>query len=120
MERHGGDPNHIGPDPSPENSITKEAIEELNINGKIKKNLNNPPLKDTVVVPDAGFTVLRFVADNVGYWLFHCHMSWHYDIGMGLIFKVIFCYKFSVEIRIIYKTVFYNQRVDSSAFFQSC
>ena len=36
----------------------------------------------------AGFTVLRFVADNVGYWLFHCHMSWHNHLGMGLVIKV--------------------------------
>ena len=87
-ERHGGAPEHIGAAPHPKNFVTKEYVEELNRSGKIKKNLINPPLKDNVAVPDAGFTILRFVADNVGYWLFHCHMSWHNHLGMGLIFKV--------------------------------
>ena len=60
----------------------------MNKNGKIPKNLHNPPLKDNVAVPDAGFTILRFLADNVGYWLFHCHMNWHNHLGMGLVVKV--------------------------------
>merc|ERR1711879_150308 len=55
---------------------------------KMLKNLFDPPLKDNVAVPDAGFTVIRFLADNVGYWLFHCHMSWHNHLGMGLVIKV--------------------------------
>ena len=88
MERHGGAPDHIGPAPNAENFITKDYVEGLNANGSIKKNLIDPPLKDNVAVPDAGFTIVRFVADNVGYWLFHCHMSWHNHLGMGLIFKV--------------------------------
>jgi len=41
-----------------------------------------------VPVPDAGFTVVRFLADNPGYWLTHCHMSWHNHLGMGFIIKV--------------------------------
>ena len=56
--------------------------------GEIKRNLVNPPLKDTVMVPDGGFTVLRFLADNPGYWLVHCHMSWHNHLGMGFVIKV--------------------------------
>ena len=55
---------------------------------KVEKNLDNPPLKDTVIVPDAGFTVIRFVANNPGFWLFHCHLSWHDRIGMGMILQV--------------------------------
>lgn len=56
--------------------------------GLIQKNLIDPPAKDNVIVPDAGFTVIRFHADNPGYWLFHCHMSWHNHLGMALVFKV--------------------------------
>ena len=90
MERHAANPDHIGPGPDPEkkNFISREYVETLNQEGKIKKNLFNPPLKDNVAVPDAGFTVIRFLADNVGYWLFHCHMSWHNHLGMGLVIKV--------------------------------
>ena len=56
--------------------------------GAIPRNLYNPPLKDTVTVPDAGYTLVRLTADNPGYWLFHCHMSWHAEVGMSLVFKV--------------------------------
>ena len=90
MERHGATPSHIGPSPGPGNFITRERVEKLNAEGKIVKNLQNPPLKDNVVVPDAGFTIIRFHADNVGYWLFHCHMAWHNHLGMGVIIKVSF------------------------------
>ena len=55
---------------------------------EIKRNLVNPPIKDSVVVPDGGFTIIRFLADNPGYWLVHCHMSWHNHLGMGFVVKV--------------------------------
>ena len=63
------------------NWISRKTVEDMNNKGEILKNLVNPPLKDNVAVPDAGFTVVRFVADNVGYWLFHCHMNWHNHLG---------------------------------------
>ena len=88
MERHGSNLSHIGPAPGQGNWITRDYVQELNKHGKIVKNLENPPSKDTVAVPDAGFTIIRFVADNIGYWLFHCHMSWHNHIGMGVVIKV--------------------------------
>lgn len=93
MERHGATPSHIGPAPGPGNFITREQVVKLNTEGKIRKNLQNPPLKDNVAVPDAGFTIIRFHADNVGYWLFHCHMAWHNHLGMGVIIKVSFAAK---------------------------
>lgn len=45
-------------------------------------------MKDTVTVPDGGYTIVRFVADNPGYWLFHCHIEYHVEVGMALVFKV--------------------------------
>ena len=75
-------------------------VEEMNKSGKINKNLVDPPLKDNVAVPDAGFTILRFVADNVGYWLFHCHMSWHSHLGMGLVIKVLLCHFYKINLKI--------------------
>lgn len=30
-------------------------------------------IKDTISIPSKGFTVLRFKADNPGWWLLHCH-----------------------------------------------
>lgn len=37
--------------------------------------LSNPLRRDTTVVPGRGHAVLRFVADNPGVWLFHCHIE---------------------------------------------
>jgi len=48
----------------------------------------NAPIKDTVTVPDGGYSMVRFRADNPGYWFFHCHITFHAEIGMGLILKV--------------------------------
>ncbi|KAL0558684.1 hypothetical protein IC582_003264 [Cucumis melo] len=51
-----------------------------------KLNLKNPPLKNTVVIFPFGWTAIRFVADNPGVWIFHCHIEPHLDMGMGVIF----------------------------------
>ncbi|KAL7628354.1 hypothetical protein AAE478_002556 [Parahypoxylon ruwenzoriense] len=48
--------------------------------------LYNPPRRDTVGVEGFGWAVLRFVADNPGVWLFHCHALWHSEAGMGMQF----------------------------------
>ena len=56
--------------------------------GKIERNLVLPPIKDTVIVPSGGYTIILFVADNPGTWLFHCHMEFHAEMGQSLYFKV--------------------------------
>ncbi|KAJ3392856.1 hypothetical protein HDU84_003340 [Entophlyctis sp. JEL0112] len=33
-----------------------------------------------------GYAVLRFVADNPGVWLFHCHIEWHIEAGLVMTF----------------------------------
>lgn len=32
----------------------------------MERNFEDPPIKDTVTVPDGGYTVIRFIADNPG------------------------------------------------------
>lgn len=87
---------------------TMQAIRTLVEGTGVTRNFEGP-LKDTVLVPGRGFTVIRFVADNpgtitsrkiylknhawflfwiLGYWLFHCHISEHMAQGMALAFKV--------------------------------
>ena len=39
--------------------------------------------KDTVVVPFGGYVVMRFMADNPGWWFFHCHIEIHQLEGMA-------------------------------------
>lgn len=76
--------------------------------GNVNLNLNDPPSRDTFLLPTAGWLVLRFVADNPGAWLMHCHsmygmfrsltpsridtpllslaVSSHLHAGMGVVF----------------------------------
>ncbi|KAI9675041.1 MAG: hypothetical protein M1817_001447 [Caeruleum heppii] len=48
-------------------------------------NLKNPPYRDTTELPASGWTVIRYVTDNPGAWLFHCHVQWHLVSGMALV-----------------------------------
>ena len=48
-------------------------------------NVENPPIKDTVVIPPRGYVVIRFRTLNPGYWFFHCHMESHALEGMAMI-----------------------------------
>ena len=54
--------------------------------GNITRKLSGAPRKDTAIVPDGGFTVLRFHADNPGWWLFHCHLEFHVEVDIALLF----------------------------------
>ncbi|XP_046686745.1 LOW QUALITY PROTEIN: laccase-12-like, partial [Homalodisca vitripennis] len=69
-------------------SVDEEFVKKLNREGRLVRNLENPPLKDTVTVPDGGYTIIRFHANNPGYWLFHCHIDFHMELGMNVVFKV--------------------------------
>ncbi|XP_043252870.1 laccase-1-like [Colletes gigas] len=69
-------------------NVTVEDVKKLDKEGSIQRNLDHAPLKDTVTVPDGGYTIVRFHANNPGYWLFHCHIEFHAEVGMSLIFKV--------------------------------
>ncbi|WAR53656.1 hypothetical protein PtB15_3B164 [Puccinia triticina] len=50
--------------------------------------LSNPMRRDTIQIPGGGFASLRFVADNPGAWLFHCHIEWHLQSGLAAMFIV--------------------------------
>uniref|UniRef100_A0A1B6BZ72 Laccase n=2 Tax=Clastoptera arizonana TaxID=38151 RepID=A0A1B6BZ72_9HEMI len=66
----------------------EDTIRFLDKAGHIHRNFKNPPIKDTVTVPDGGYTIIRFHASNPGYWIFHCHIEFHVEVGMALIFKI--------------------------------
>lgn len=53
MDKHG--PN-----------ITTEYVRKLHDEGKIPFNFNYPIYKDTISVPDGGYTILHFFAKNAG------------------------------------------------------
>ena len=59
----------------------KNITDDLYSTGKIY------PRKDTVTVPYGGYTVIRFVVDNPGWWLLHCHATHHHVSGMTVLIK---------------------------------
>ncbi|ODN00014.1 L-ascorbate oxidase [Orchesella cincta] len=50
---------------------------QLNLNGH---------RRDTVLVKEKSWLVIRFRADNPGVWLMHCHIDWHMLSGMAMVF----------------------------------
>ncbi|KAI4382887.1 hypothetical protein MLD38_008789 [Melastoma candidum] len=53
-----------------------------------KFNLMDPPMRNTVGVPVNGWAVIRFIADNPGAWLMHCHLDVHITWGLATVLLV--------------------------------
>ncbi|KAM7496401.1 hypothetical protein LguiA_020815 [Lonicera macranthoides] len=53
-----------------------------------KFNLVDPPQRNTIDVPVGGWAAIRFVADNPGVWLMHCHIDSHLTWGLAMSFLV--------------------------------
>ena len=110
---HGHAFNVIGMGRSPDTNVKKINLKhalDLDRRGLLNRQFSRPPLKDTIAVPNNGYVVMRFRADNpgnlvqnrknkiqlinlnviylLGYWLFHCHFQFHIVIGMNLIVHV--------------------------------
>ncbi|KAH8628637.1 hypothetical protein IG631_15894 [Alternaria alternata] len=49
-------------------------------------NLTNPLRRDTASVEAYGWLLISFVADNPGLWAFHCHIGWHTEAGLMMVF----------------------------------
>ncbi|THU89661.1 laccase 3 [Dendrothele bispora CBS 962.96] len=48
-------------------------------------NFYNPPRRDVVPI-NGGRTTFRFKADNPGAWFLHCHIDWHLEAGLAVVF----------------------------------
>ncbi|XP_048504124.1 laccase-3 [Beta vulgaris subsp. vulgaris] len=51
-------------------------------------NLVDPPVRNTVGTTPGGWVAIRFVADNPGVWLMHCHLDVHIGWGLAMAFLV--------------------------------
>ncbi|TRM58088.1 multicopper oxidase/laccase [Schizophyllum amplum] len=55
--------------------------------GSTVYNYDNPVRRDVVNTGLAGDnTTIRFTTDNAGPWILHCHIDWHLDIGLAIVF----------------------------------
>jgi Multicopper oxidase len=44
----------------------------------------NPPRRDVVFLPERGYVIIAFPADNPGAWLIHCHIAKHASMGLAI------------------------------------
>ncbi|KAK9124367.1 hypothetical protein Sjap_013969 [Stephania japonica] len=51
-------------------------------------NLVNPQERNTIAVPDGGWAVIRFRANNPGVWFVHCHLDVHLPWGLAMAFAI--------------------------------
>ncbi|KIL65095.1 multicopper oxidase [Amanita muscaria Koide BX008] len=50
-------------------------------------NYINPVIRDVVSTGDSNDNVtIRFTTDNAGPWIFHCHIDWHLQQGLAVVF----------------------------------
>ena len=50
-------------------SILIQTIKDLDNQGKLKRNLKNPPFKDTIQIVSGAYAIIRFHASNPGFWV---------------------------------------------------
>ncbi|KAF7760657.1 CAZyme family AA1 [Agaricus bisporus var. burnettii] len=48
-------------------------------------NFKNPPRRDVYPI-NGGNTTFRFFTDNPGAWFLHCHIDWHLEAGLAIVF----------------------------------
>ncbi|XP_019754533.2 L-ascorbate oxidase-like [Dendroctonus ponderosae] len=72
-----------------ERPMSRKEIRELDQAGSLlKRNLNNPVLKDTIRIPRFGVVILRFLAKNPGIWMLRDENSHGWSKGLDLAIEV--------------------------------
>lgn len=75
---HGYSFNIIGMGRSPDKNVKKINLKhalDLDRRGLLDRHFNLPPLKDTIAVPNNGYVVFRFRADNPGEYINYFHRN---------------------------------------------
>jgi len=63
------------------------AFDVVRSAGSSTYNYANPVRRDVVSIGGAGDNVtIRFTTDNSGPWFLHCHIDWHLDEGLAIVF----------------------------------
>ncbi|XP_046144231.1 laccase-14-like isoform X1 [Osmia bicornis bicornis] len=58
-----------------ERPISKDEVVFLDRNRQLHRNIVNPPQKDSFVVPNKGYVILRLFTNNLGYWLWEARST---------------------------------------------
>ncbi|XP_017026577.2 uncharacterized protein Mco3 [Drosophila kikkawai] len=65
-------------------------IRELDRRGRLARLSDDSAAvaKDTVQIPGLGYIIVRFLSNNPGFWLYHCHIEAHAVQGMVAVLKI--------------------------------
>ncbi|KAH7627774.1 multicopper oxidase-domain-containing protein [Sordaria sp. MPI-SDFR-AT-0083] len=82
---HGHDIMILGSSPPLANPLAETQVREYNPNtDKSTLKGNNPPRRDTTMLPAWGWLLVAWRTNNPGVWIFHCHVGWHVSQGLGV------------------------------------
>ena len=90
-------------------NVTIEQVARLDAEGKIVRKLAKEPIKDTVTVPDGGFTIIRFYADNPGKWRLVINSMFHKVKNV--------CKEFQKKFKILEKNSKFRKKFEIPSFF---
>ncbi|KZP06185.1 multicopper oxidase [Athelia psychrophila] len=63
------------------------AFDVVRSAGQTAYNYANPPRRDVVSLGASGDNVtIRWTTDNAGPWYLHCHIDWHLQLGLAIVF----------------------------------
>uniref|UniRef100_A0A1E1WDK1 Plastocyanin-like domain-containing protein n=1 Tax=Pectinophora gossypiella TaxID=13191 RepID=A0A1E1WDK1_PECGO len=68
--------------------LSKVKFQSLDKEGKIIRNLQNPPTKDTITVPNKGYAVVRIRPDHGGSWLLECRACGLSSLPTAIVIRV--------------------------------
>ncbi|KAJ7126247.1 Cupredoxin [Mycena epipterygia] len=68
--------------------LTSSSTHSIRSAGSDTYNFDNPVIRDVVSTGPSTTdnTTFRFVTDNAGPWILHCHIDWHLVIGLAVVF----------------------------------
>ncbi|XP_043281770.1 laccase-4-like isoform X2 [Venturia canescens] len=68
---------------------SSKDLKEMNERGSLfVRNLESPPLKDTIVMPKFGAVAIRFKANNPGYWMLRDEHALEWTRGLDVVLRV--------------------------------
>uniref|UniRef100_A0AAV1U7F4 Laccase n=1 Tax=Peronospora matthiolae TaxID=2874970 RepID=A0AAV1U7F4_9STRA len=86
---HVHSPWIVGSGRASRDAIIAGNLQTLRLDGPMQHDVFTVPecLTDTTgACTDMGYVVFRINGDNPGVWLMHCHIDWHFVVGLSMLF----------------------------------
>ncbi|OWZ19316.1 Multicopper oxidase [Phytophthora megakarya] len=86
---HAHSPYIVGSGQASRENILAGNLTALRLNGPMQHDVFTVPECKTDAAgacTDLGYVVYRLNADNPGVWMMHCHIDWHFVLGLGMLF----------------------------------